>query len=489
MSQENKWHSNVGYIWAMIGSAVGFGPILSFSARCYFNGGGAFLIPLGVAVIVLGLPLLVLEGVIGQHFQLPLVTAYGKVAGKWGKFFGWLAVLGVLSIGSYYCVITAWTIAYMFYAGMDMIPTDTTTFFANYFLQDSGSLTTIGTISKPIVISIIAISICTWFVMVQNIKKGVEKFCSIFLPLLFILLVGLLLFISSLPGAWNGFAQFLTPEFSQLYKPEIWLAAFGHVFFSLSIALAIIVGYSRYTDKNVNIAQSMLWVVIAEIFSSIIAGLVIFGGIGYMAHVQQVPFTDVISSSLFGLGFIVFPKVIVLFPYIVRIIVGTVFFFCVFIAGITGLFSIVEAVAGNCEVEFGWNRRKAISIITGTIFCMALLYSGGNGTYIIDALDAMVAGFNVVFSGLIEIITFMYFAPAILAHSVWFSRNTSRRAFRYYTLKYIAPIVLCIILASSLITEFSSPFTLVHAIRWGWLIVATILAILCAHKKNKQFIL
>lgn len=80
LCHKKKWHSNIGYIWAMIGSAVGFGPILSFSARCYFNGGGAFLIPLAIAVIVLGLPLLILEGVIEQHFQLPLVAAYGKVA-------------------------------------------------------------------------------------------------------------------------------------------------------------------------------------------------------------------------------------------------------------------------------------------------------------------------------------------------------------------------------------------------------------------------
>jgi neurotransmitter:Na+ symporter, NSS family len=482
MVSPEKWRSNIGYIWAMIGSAVGFGPILSFSARCYFNGGGAFLIPLAIAVMVLGFPLLVLEGVIGQEFQLPLVSAYGRIAGKWGKFFGWLAVLGVLSIGSYYCVITAWTMAYIFYASADMIPTDTATFFTQYFLKDSGALTTIGTISMPIVISIIMVSLCTWFVMVQNIKKGVEKFCSIFLPILFVLLIGLLVFIGSLPGAWNGFAYFLTPEFSQLRNPEIWLAAFGHVFFSLSIALAIIVGYSRYTDKSVNIAHSMLWVVIAEICTSIIAGLVIFGGIGHMAYIQGIPFAHVISSSLFGLGFIVFPKVIVMFPYLVRVVVGAVFFFCVFIAGITGLFSIVEAVAGNCEVEFSWNRRKAISIITALIFCMALLYSGGNGTSIIDALDVMVSGFNVVFAGLVEIIVFMYFSSQVISHPAWFS-HPHKRAWRYYALKYIAPIVLLIILGSSLVAEFRADFTLVQYIRWGWLIIAAISAMICARKK------
>ncbi len=483
MSQENKWHSSVGYVWAMIGSAIGFGPILSFSARCYFNGGGAFLIPLTIAVVVLGLPLLILEGVIGQHFQLPLVSAYGRIAGKWGKFFGWLAVFGVASIGSYYCVITAWTMAYIFYAGMDMIPVDTAHFFAHYFLQDSGSLTVLGAISKPMVMSIVAVSLCTWFVMIQNIQKGVGKFCSIFLPLLFVLLIGLLVFISSLPGAWNGFAHFLTPHFSQLLQPQVWLAAFGHVFFSLSIALAIIVGYSRYTDKSINIARSMLWVVIAEICCSIIAGLVIFGGIGYMAHVQQVPFNEVVSSSLFGLGFIVFPRVIVMFPYIVRIVMGTVFFICLFIAGITGMFSIVEAVAGNCETEFSWSRSKAISIITIFIFVMSLLYTGGNGTYIIDALDSMVSGFNVIAAGLAEIIAFMYFAPQIIAHPSWFTPHQSTRAVRYYLLKYVASIVLGIILVSSLVTEFSEVFTFAHWIRWGWLVIAIGLAAICAQKK------
>jgi len=467
----------------MIGSAVGFGPMLSFSARCYFNGGGAFLIPLAVAVVVLGFPLLILEGVIGQQLQLPLVSAYGRVAGRIGKFFGWLAVFGVLSIGSYYCVITAWTIAYMFYAGVDMIPFDTATFFTKTFLHDSGSLTTIGTISVPMIISIIGIIACTWFVTVRSVKKGIEKFCSIFLPILFVLLVGFLIFISFLPGAWQGFAYFLTPQCKFLLDPSVWLAAFGHVFFSFSLALAIIVGYSRYIDRNVNIAQSMLWVVIAEICTSIIAGLVIFGGIGYMSYVQQVPFESVITSSLFGLGFVVFPQVIVMFPYILRVTLGTIFFFCLFIAGITGLFSIVEAAVGNFEVEFGWSRYKAVTIITGMIFILSLLYVGGNGTYIIDALDVMVSGFNVVLSGLLEIIVFMYCAPQIVQHSVWFSLS-GKRLFRYYALKYGALVALCCVLISSLIVEFNGNFGIAHVIRWGWFVLASCLALACAYKKK-----
>ncbi len=482
MASPNTWKSNAGYIWAMIGSAVGFANILSFSARCYYNGGGAFLIPLFVAVVVLGLPLLILEGIIGQQLQLPLVSAYGKIAGKTGKFFGWLTVLGVASIGSYYCVINAWTIAYIVYACMDMIPADTATFFNKTFLQDSGSLITPGAISFPILFFTLLISAFTWVVTVRNIRSGIEKFCSFFLPLLFILLIGFAVFVAFLPGAFDGFRFYLIPNFSKLMEPKIWLSAFGHVFFSFSVAIAIIVGFSRYTDKSVNIAQSMLLVAFADIMTSLIAGLVIFGGIGYMAQANQVPFENVVTSSLFGLGFVVFPQVFLLFPHALKIIFGTLFFFSLFIAGITGMFSIVEAVAGNFEVEFSWSRRRAVTVSSLIIFCMALVYTGGNGSYIIDALDGMVAGFNVIVAGLMQIIVFMYCAHQIADNKVWFS-SPGVRAFRYYALKFIAPVLLCLVLATSLVAEFYTEFNAAKIIRWGWLIGASNIAYLLARRK------
>lgn len=482
MSSPNTWRSNAGYIWAMIGSAVGFANILSFSARCYYNGGGAFLIPLFVAVIVLGLPLLILEGIIGQQLQLPLVPAYGKIAGNTGKFFGWLTILGVTTIGSYYCVINAWTIAYIVYACMDMIPNETATFFNKTFLQDSGSLTTVGAISFPILFFTMLISIFTWFVTVRNIRSGIEKFCSFFLPLLFILLIGFAIFVSFLPGAFDGFKFYLIPDFSKLSEPKIWLSAFGHVFFSFSVALGIIVGFSRYTDKNVNIARSMLLVACADILTSLIAGLVIFGGIGYMAHTTQVPFENVVTSSLFGLGFVVFPQVFLLFPHTLKIIFGTLFFFSLFIAGITGMFSIVEAVAGNFEVEFSLSRHRAVTISSLIIFCMALMYSAGNGAYIIDALDGMVAGFNVIVAGLLQIIVFMYLSEQITDNKVWFSAPDTR-AFRYYALKFIAPVLLCLVLGSSLVAEFYTEFNAAKIIRWSWLLGASIIAYILARRK------
>jgi NSS family neurotransmitter:Na+ symporter len=484
-SKHTTWQSNVGYIMAMVGSAVGFANILSFSARCYYNGGGAFLIPLAVAIVVLGLPMLILEGVIGQQLQLPLVSACGKVAGTVGKFLGWMTVLGVMAIGSYYCVINAWTIAYIFYACADKIPTDTATFFHQTFLHDSGSLTSPGTISIPILFFIILVSLFTWVVTVRSIKSGIEKFCSFFLPLLFILLIFFAIFVSFLPGAFDGFKYYLIPNFSQLLNPKIWLTAFGHVFFSFSVGLAIIVGYSRYTDKQVNIAHSMFWVAFADIMTSLIAGLVIFGGIGYMAHVKQIPFESVVTSSLFGLGFVVFPQVFLLFPHVLKIIFGTLFFFSLFIAGITGMFSIVEAIAGNFEVEFSWSRQRAITTTSIILVCMALIYCAGNGAYIIDALDGMVSGFNVLFSGLAQIMVFMYYAPRVMEHSAWYQANGTR-AFRYYMLRYIAPLLLCAVFVSSLQVEFASGLDAAKIIRWSWVLVASSIALILACIQKKK---
>src|SRR5581483_10475399 len=97
--EKSGWKGMSGYVWSLIGSAVGFANVLSFSAKAYFYGGGAFLVPFIIATAIIGIPLLCLEGIIGQHFNAPLVSAYNKVAGRIGKFFGWLAVMAVTTIG------------------------------------------------------------------------------------------------------------------------------------------------------------------------------------------------------------------------------------------------------------------------------------------------------------------------------------------------------------------------------------------------------
>lgn len=132
-STSTSWKSDTGYIWSLLGSAIGFANILGFGSQCYRNGGTAFLIPFFAALFVLGIPMLILEGILGQKTKKPLVSAYGIFLGKPWKFFGWLAVCAVTTIGAFYIVLTGWALAYTAYAFLGGIPEDTVSFSPPHF--------------------------------------------------------------------------------------------------------------------------------------------------------------------------------------------------------------------------------------------------------------------------------------------------------------------------------------------------------------------
>ena len=127
------WKSQSGFIWAVLGSVVGFANVLSFSSQCYQNGGGAFLIPYFFAYLILGTPMLFLEGLIGQKLGLPLISAYGASVGKIGKFLGWIAILSCLTIGAFYIVLTSYSLIYTYLEISSSVPSDTATFLHDTF--------------------------------------------------------------------------------------------------------------------------------------------------------------------------------------------------------------------------------------------------------------------------------------------------------------------------------------------------------------------
>jgi NSS family neurotransmitter:Na+ symporter len=472
-SSIETWKRESGYIWSMIGSAVGFANILGFGSQCYFHGGGAFLIPFTIAAIVLGIPLLILEGTIGQRLCLPLVSAYGKVIGGKGRFLGWLSILSCLTIGAFYVVLTGWSVAYIYFSGAGSIPVDTATFFKTTFLQDTGSVLNFGPLSWPILISTLVVAAFSWYVLLKNIQAGIERICSFFLPLLALIILGFFIAVCFLPGASEGFKHYLLPDFSQLYSISLWRDTFGHLFFSLSLALGIVTGYSRYTSQAISIPRAMVFVVLGDFLISFFAGFAVFGCIGYMSYLQKIPFTDIIKAdSIFEIGFVVFPAIVHTFGSIAHII-GPIFFFCVFIAGVTGVFSIVESIAGNIEIEFGRSRKAAVSIASIVMTLFATLFCFGNGQHIVAALSPMVIGINSLLGGLAEIIVFMYCSKVIRDDTTWFSAS-GKRTYAYYSLRYFITILLFLIFVASIMNEAKTDFGYPELIRWCWFIGAVI---------------
>jgi len=480
--QNNSWKSKSGYVWAMIGSAVGFANILGFGAKAYQNGGGAFLIPLGLAATILGIPLLILEGLIGKTFKMPLVSAYGMILGKWGKFIGWSTVFGVLTIGAYYCILNTWTLMYLFFSGTRSIPEDTQAFFNSKILLNSVSEYDFSRFSTPIALISVLLLFFTYKVCAKNINEGIETLCKVFLPVLFCIILFFLVCVSFLPGAFEGIKQFITPNFSQLMNIDVWIMAFGHIFFSFSVGLAIISGYSQYTSKDVNIVKSMIWVAIGDIATSIISGLVIFGSLGYISHYSDQPFQEVVSTSIFGLGFIVFPRILHTIPPMISQIIGPLFFFSLFIAGFSGLISIVEAVVGNIERELNWSRRFATKICISFIAAIALLFCFGNGAYLINIIDEMTSGINVLISGLLQIFCFLYISKSIPMAEEW--KIKGKKAYFYYSLKFISPLFLLFILFSQISREYTKWGSLEVTIRWGWLTLTLICSLLLINKSK-----
>jgi NSS family neurotransmitter:Na+ symporter len=468
-SSSSGWKSQAGYVWAVMGSAVGFANVLSFSAQAYKNGGGAFLVPYFIALFILGVPLLILEGIIGQRTQSPLVTAYGQVWGRVGKMLGWLAVIACLSIGGFYIVLTGYSLGYTYFALTNSIGPDSQKFFLETFLKVTPSLKEFGSLSLLVFLPTLGTATLSYFVMVRSVREGIERVCSIFMPLLVLIMVTFAIVATCLPGGLDGWVYYLKPNFTRLGDPLLWRDVFGQLFFSLSLGLGIIVGYSRHTGKAANIPRALLYVALGDFAVSFISGAAIFACLSHMSLVTGTPFASLLTSdSSFEIGFIVFPKILAAFGPSLAQPIGTLFFFCIFIAGITGLFSITESIAGNIEVEFATSRKKAVLISLIAITCLSLLFSMGNASHLIDALAPMVIGTNMLIGGLMLIAAFQFNSLEISRDPVW---RTGRWNLNRFFLRFVAPCILSAILIGNLTEEFQS-FDLAKGVRWTWFILA-----------------
>lgn len=464
---KNTWSKESGYIWSMIGSAVGFANILSFSALCYRNGGGAFLIPYLFAHLLIGVPMLLLEGFIGQKLKLPFVSSIGKVLGK-GKYFAWISVLTCITICSFYMVLTGFSVAYTYFTATGAITQDTASFFSDHFLQMTSSLSERGSISWVVLIPTLIVAGFTWFVLSKKIQSGVEKLCSLFLPLLGVMVVAFALITLFLPGSTIGYKLYLSPDFSRLLDWTLWRDVFGQVFFSLSLGLGIVVAYSRHNPENFNIPRAMLRVAVGDVLISILAGFAIFGCIGFMSQKTMLPFDQIVTSdSAFEIGFVIFPLILQHIGPFAKFI-GPLFFLCVFIAGITGVFSIVESIAGNAEIEFRISRKKAVFLSMVLVTILSIPFCMGNGQYLLAALEPMVMGNALLIGGIVEIVIFLFLDQGLSKDLIW---QTKGMRLAYTSLKFFVLPLLTLCLIGAIVQDFNGNRDIAFFVRYIWFVL------------------
>jgi NSS family neurotransmitter:Na+ symporter len=307
----------------------------------------------------------------------------------------------------------------------------------------------------------------------------------LFLPLLGILVVVFTVATCFLPGALAGFKHYLVPDFSRLANWTLWRDVFGQVFFSLSLGLGIVTGYSRHNQENFSIRRAMVKVAIGDFIISFICGFAIFGSIGFMSAKTGVPFSQIVTSdSAFEIGFCIFPMILAQMGTWVSSIVGPLFFFCVFIAGITGVFSIVESIAGNIELEFGMSRKKAVAIAMLAVTVLALPFCMGGGQHLLGAIAPMVLGNAMLIGGIGEILLFLLFTKTLSSDSIWFTAK-GKRSFAFHALRFIVLPLLALSLSGALLAEWRDfSFSAAEIMRWSWLVLALGLSCYLAMRKS-----
>ena len=286
-ADKQKWSSNLNFLLAMIGSAVGLGNIWRYPYVAYTNGGGAFLVPYIISIICMGIPLLFFEYGSGYTFKAGINRIVRKINKKY-EYFGWFMLTSTFLILSYYCTVVAWDAIYIplsFFKGWG---TDTNAFFNNVVLEASNP-GGIFHIAVYVMIAMLIIWFIMWFISHRNLNDGVGRFNKIFIPLLFVMMIIIVLFAVTLPGASIGIMTLLTPQPSTLTNVNIWLSAFGQILFSLSVGMCISIAYASYLPEETNIPKNALIVAISNCSFELFTAIGVFSILGFMSTTNNIP--------------------------------------------------------------------------------------------------------------------------------------------------------------------------------------------------------
>ncbi len=399
-----NWQSRFAFLMAAIGSAVGLGNIWRFPYVAYKNGGGAFLIPYFVALFTVGIPLLIAEFAVGSIFRKSAPSSL-KMISKKAEWVGWWGVFCAFFISIYYSTIMAWCLCYLFHSFSLIWQPDAANFFYNKFLGVTSSPSVLGGINIQIVFALLFIWVSIYLILYKGVKS-IGKVVAITVPLPTILLLILALRGLTLPAATTGLEFYLSPDFSKLASPSVWLAAYAQIFFSLSLAQGIMIVYASFLKKGSDISNNAFITALADGGTAFLAGFAVFSVLGYLAYQTGVPMEEIARGGI-GLAFITYPTAIAKMPFAASFF-GIIFFTALLTFGIDSAFSMVESITNAFKDKFAISREKATFVVCMIGFLIALILATGGGIFWIDIMDHFISNFALVFIGLLECLIFGY---------------------------------------------------------------------------------
>ncbi len=444
--KRSSFSGRIGFVMAAAGSAVGLGNIWRFPYLAAKYGGGIFLLVYILLAVTLGFSLMVSEIALGRKTKLSAIEAFSTLNKKF-KFLGILASAVPVIILPYYSVIGGWVAKYMVVfmtGGSAQAAQD------GYFSQF---------ISAPVepAIWFVLYIIATAVIVLLGVEKGVEKASRILMPLLVVLSVIIAVYTSVQPGALEGIKYYIMPDFSKFSVKTV-LAAMGQMFYSLSLAMGIMITYGSYLKKDGDIEASVKQIEIFDLLIAFLAGLMIvpsvfvFSG-GDESQLQTGP----------GLMFEMLPKVFDSMPF--SNVVGAVFFVLVLFAALTSSISLMETVVSIVQDKLHWSRKKSsiavliFTIAVGMLSCLGygpLSFISVFGMAFLDFFDFIS---NSVIMPIVALLTCLFISKVVgvdpIVEEVKLSSAFKREKVFRVMIRYIAPICIIAILVSNLLSYFN----------------------------------
>ncbi|HCY76417.1 MAG TPA: sodium:calcium symporter [Ignavibacteriales bacterium] len=459
--EREQWGTKIGLILAVAGNAVGLGNFLRFPVQAAQNGGGAFMIPYFIFFLLLGIPLMWIEWGIGRHGgKFRHGSAPGMFDVLWknklAKYFGALGLFISITILIYYTYIESWTLGFSLFSILGLYSNETRETMAGFLSSYQGVTTseTFKSIWPAYGLMVLTFAI-NFAILYKGISKGIEKLAKIAMPLLFIfaIILAIRIFTLGTPdpafpenSVANGFAFIWNPDFAALGNPNIWLAAAGQIFFTLSVGMGTIHAYASYLKPDDDIALSGLATASTNEFAEVVLGASIAIPVA-VAFFGLEATKEIAKGGAFNLGFVSMPIIFGSAHFPMGEMFGFMWFLLLFFAGITSSVAMGQPVVAFLEDEFGMDRKKAVSalaiaVLIAVQFVIFFLKYG-----FLDEMDYWAGTFGLVVFALIETVLFMW---VFGADKAWKEMNQGGDIkipmFFYYVMKYITPAILLILM-------------------------------------------
>ena len=447
--ERGNFGSKLGVILASAGSAVGLGNIWRFPYETGNHGGAAFILIYLGCILLLGLPIMIAEFLIGRHSQANTARAYQILApGTQWRWVGRMGVLAGFLILGYYSVVAGWTLEYIFEAVSNSFAGKTPAEFISSFQSFSSNPW------RP-ALWLTLFLLATHFIIVKGVEKGIEKSSKIMMPTLFIIILILVGCSVTSPGAGKGIEFLLKPDFSKV-DGNVFLGAMGQAFFSLSLGMGCLCTYASYFSKNTNLTRTAFSVGIIDTFVAVLAGFIIFPA-AFSVGIQP----DAGPSLIFITLPNVFQQAFSGIP-ILAYIFSVMFYVLLALAALTSTISLHEVVTAYLHEEFNFTRGKAARLVTTGCILLGILCSLSLGVTkeftifglgMFDLFDFVTAKLMLPLGGLlISIFTGWYLDKKLVWSEI--TNNGTLKVPTYkliiFILKYVAPIAISVIFINEL---------------------------------------